>query len=236
MIDRIAPSRRPDEKNVGTQKWRKLLFLHWAVPVEKMRAVVPAELELDLWEGEAFVGIIPFAMHEVRPRLIPRALGFDFLETNLRTYVLKDGVPGIYFFSLEAESRLAVAAARATFGLPYFHARMSMIEEDGVVDYQTDRGAARHHVRYRIGESVGPAEAGTLDHFLVERYHLFVVKNGKTRRAQVYHRPYPIQRAEVLAVEDTLCEAAGLPSVRGEPRFVHYAGGVDVEVFAPRAV
>src|SRR6185436_9693580 len=104
-IDRAHPE-RPAGKNGGEQRWRQLLFLHWTVPADAMRARVPAGLELDLWEGRAFVGVVPFAMLGVRPSWLPRFAALDFLETNVRTYVVRDGVPGVYFFSLEAASRL----------------------------------------------------------------------------------------------------------------------------------
>ena len=237
MIDRVAPSRRPDEQAAGEQRWRELLFAHWAVPVDALRACVPKELELDLFEGEAFVGVVPFAMFGVRPKYLPRFASFDFLETNVRTYVVHGGEPGVFFFSLEAESWLAVAAARATFGLPYFPAKMSMRKDGGVVDYRTHRRMgpkADSRFRYRVGDELGPSKVGTLEHFLVERYYLFVERGGAMMRAQVHHRPYPVHRAEMIEVHDELVGAAGIPQPQGAPRYVHWSPGVDVEVFAPR--
>jgi uncharacterized protein YqjF (DUF2071 family) len=131
-----------------------------------------------------------------------------------------------------------VLAARATFGLPYHHARMRLDERDGVVEYETRRGGggARLFVRYRPAPTVAPSEPGTLQEFLVERYHLFVERRGRLERGQVFHPPYPIAGAEVLAVEDALVAAAGLPAVSGAPATIHYSPGVDVEVFGLRAV
>src|SRR5262249_2174118 len=148
-MDRIAPSRRPQGANAGTQRWRELLFEHWTAPMEAVRALVPPSLELDLHRGEAWIGVVPFRMEKVRPAARPARLALNFFETNVRTYVHKDGVPGVYFFSLEAASRLAVAAARLTFGLPYHHARMSMSEAGGFFTYDTVRqkGEAVHHVK-----------------------------------------------------------------------------------------
>src|SRR5688572_14478242 len=125
MIDRVSPTKRPEGTNAGTQNWRELLFVHWTFEPEIMRKLVPDVLELDLWEGRAYVGLVPFAMEDVRPAFSPRVLGMDFLETNLRTYVVHNGEPGVWFFSLEAASRLAVKAARMMWGLPYFHAEMT---------------------------------------------------------------------------------------------------------------
>jgi uncharacterized protein len=235
-VDRIAPSRRPEGKAAGTQKWRDLAFLHWEVDAAALRSVVPRSMELDAFEGRYFVGVIPFLMRDVRVGFVP-LVSFDFHETNVRTYVICNGEPGIYFFSLEASSWLAVKGARATFGLPYFHARMADDKpDDGVIHYRSERRAnptARHEVRYRIGDSI-PVPVGSLEHFLVERYLLFVENKGRVRRAQVHHAPYPVQRAAVISVEDGLVAAAGLTAT-GAP-LAHYSPGVDVEVFAAKAI
>lgn len=237
-VDRIAPTRRPPGRAVGYQKWRSLAFLHWAVPVEALRRVVPAPLALDLYEGMALVGVVPFAMREVRPSWWPRRFALNFLETNLRTYVMCNARPGVYFFSLEANSRIAVWGARAGYGLPYYHARIRMTESGGEVDYLTRRGGSgpTHHLRYRVGEALGPSRPGTLEHFLLERYLLFVKRSERTFAAQVHHVPYPAHRMEVLEVHDELVAAAGLPAVCAPPLFTHYVPGVDVEIFPLRNV
>jgi uncharacterized protein YqjF (DUF2071 family) len=210
------------------------LFMHWPVPVDTMRAVVPRSFDLDLHDGTAYVGVVPFAMEGVRPRISPEFAALDFLETNVRTYVVRNGEPGVYFLSLEAGSRLAVATARAAFALPYHHARMKLRVTADVISYATARskGGARHDVRYRIGEFLGASRPGTLEHFLLERYLLFTERNAVPMKGQVHHTPYPAYRAEVIDVNDQLVLAAGLPAVSGRPTHVHYAPGVDVEVFA----
>jgi uncharacterized protein len=237
-IDRITPAVRPAGKAVGYQRWRSLAFLHWGVPAPALRQVVPAELELDLYEGIAYVGVVPFAMRDVRPSWWPKRLAFNFLETNVRTYVVCHGQPGVYFFSLEANSRLAVLAARASFGLPYYHARMQMEQSGSGIEYLSRRSGngAVHHLRYEIGEPLGASEPGGLEHFLLERYLLFVRRGGRVLVGQVHHRPYPVQRARVLEVQDELIAAAGLPAVSTPPRWAHYSAGVDVEVFPLRTV
>lgn len=234
-IDRIAPTRRPDGANAGTQRWRELLFLHWPVPPEVMRPLIPEGLELDLWEGRAWVGLVPFAMEGVRPGWLPEALSFTFLETNARTYVVRDGAPGVWFFSLEAASWLAVQAARLGWGLPYHHARMSLTREGEARVYETTRrapGAPGLSARFTPGTALGPSAPGTLEHFFLERYYLFAQRSGALWRGQVHHPPYPAQRVDVHELQEDLIAAAGLPAPAEPPAFAHYAAGVDVEVFA----
>jgi uncharacterized protein YqjF (DUF2071 family) len=233
-VDRIAPARRPPGPNAGTQRWRELLFVHWSVPLDAVRPLVPRQLELDPWEGRAFVGAVPFRMHDIRPRWLPPALALDFLELNLRTYVHHRGRPGVWFFSLEASSWLAVRAARATWNLPYHHASMATERAGDRIRYRSRRrsSGAAFDAEYTIGEALGASAPGTFEHFLLERYLLFAHRRGRILEGQVHHVPYPAHRASVASLHTTLPEAAGLPAV-GAPEVVHYSPGVDVEVFGP---
>jgi uncharacterized protein YqjF (DUF2071 family) len=235
VIDRIAPTMRPAGPADGWQKWRDLLFLHWAMPVSAVRPLVPRELDLDLFDDVLYVGVVPFVMQGVRPSWLPGFASFDFLETNVRTYVVHRGRPGVFFFSLEAASGLACAAARATFGLPYYWASMKRsVGADGVVSYETRRrmGPAAHSTfRFKVGDALGPSTPGTLEHFLLERYLLFVERGGSIHCGQVHHTPYPAHRAELLHCREELVAAARLPQVVGPPAYVHASPGVDVEVF-----
>jgi hypothetical protein len=237
-IDRIAPTRRPADQVKGYQRWRDLLFLHWIVPEQALRALVPPALEIDTYDGNAYVGLVPFMMLGVRPAWLPECLGFDFLETNVRTYVHVGGRdPGVYFFSLEAASWLAVRAARLGWGLPYYHARMRMQRADGCIAYESRRRSGtgpRLAVRYRIGRELGASEPGTLEHFLFERYLLHVTAGSSLRTGQVHHLPYPVWTAEVEECSDELIAASGLPAPAEPPALCHYSPGVDVEIFALR--
>ena len=243
-IDRLSPTIRPDRRVVMRQNWRLLSFLHWEVPPDRLRALLPTGLELDLFEGRAYVGLVPFTMTGVRPVGLPawRPLS-DFHETNVRIYVHHEGRdPGVWFFSLDAANPIAVALARAWFHLPYYHASMSVTREPtdpptepGVISYESERRKtfpirANCAVRVRPMGPVAPARPGTLDHFLVERYILYASNRGRLYQGRVHHPPYPLQAGEVLALDESLLAAAGLSRPEEKP-LVHFASGVDVEVF-----
>jgi uncharacterized protein len=237
-IDRIAPTLRPAQPIVGYQRWRDLLFLHWPVPVEALRPLVPEPLSIDTYQSVAYVGLVPFWMVGVRPSWAPERSAFRFLETNVRTYTHLEGRdPSVYFFSLEAASRVAVAVARARFGLPYFWARMGIRRDGSRIEYRSRRvlgGRPRTWALFEPGEHLGPAAPGTLEHFLIERYYLHVQRRGRLWRGQVHHQPYPLQRATLLGLRDELIGAAGLQQPTVPPPLVHYVKGVDVNIHGPR--
>jgi uncharacterized protein YqjF (DUF2071 family) len=223
------------------QNWHQRRFLHWIVAPEQLLPRIPAGLELDLFEGRAYVGLVPFTMTGVRPVWAP-AVGWlsNFHETNVRTYVHCAGRdPGVWFFSLDAANPVAVALARAFFLLPYYHARMSLtLEPDsGTISYASHRLHSQDQpatcaVRCTPTGTAAPARAGTLEHFLVERYFLYAHDPRRNRlyRGQVHHTPYPLQSAEVASHDETLLAAAGIERPRGAP-LAHFARGVSVEVF-----
>lgn len=214
-----------------------MLFVHWALPVDVVRPLVPPSLELDTWDGRIFVGAVPFFMEDTRLGFFPKGTGLDFLETNLRTYVHHRGEPGVFFFSLEAASWLAVKAARIGWGLPYHHARMHAAIAGDEIRYSTVRrsGGATLNAHFRIGEALPESAPGSVEFFVLERYLLFVDKkrNGVVERGHVHHMPYPAHRVELLSFEESLVAAAGGPASLGAPDLVHYSPGVSVEVFGP---
>src|SRR5262245_50054023 len=227
--------RRP----VGYQRWRDLLFVHWPVAPSRLRGLVPAALELDLFEDQAWITLIPFEIAESRPAGVPPVRAGRLLETNLRTYVRgPDGEPGIYFWSLDASSLLAVLGARILYGLPYFLSEMAMQKRGARCKYRCRRRAGAPGclaVTWTIGESIDQPAPGTRDHFLIERYALYVVRRDVVRRARVRHPAYPLHRAHIEELSESLLRAAGLPSPTGEP-VCHYSPGVDVEIFWLEAV
>jgi hypothetical protein len=145
----------------------------------------------------------------------------------VRTYVHRDGEPGVFFFSLEASSWLAVQVARTGWGLPYFHATMST---DGRGTYRSTRrdGGAMVDAKWTLGELLGPSAPGTYEHFVLERYLLFSTRGRDLYKGQVHHVPYPAQRVTLERFEQTL-----FPKATGEPFAAHFSSGVDVEVFGP---
>ncbi|TWT84664.1 hypothetical protein CA13_61440 [Planctomycetes bacterium CA13] len=238
MIDRIAPTIRPSGRADGTQRWESLLFCHWELPSDALRSVLPGQLEMDTFEGRAFVGVVPFKMRRIKPRWLPQAFAFNFYETNVRTYVVHRGRPGVYFFSLDASSRLAVWAARAGWALPYFYSKMNDLRDGDHATYWSERASsgssATHSVSYSVGEEFGESQPGTLEHFLLERYLLFVERRETIHVGHVHHRPYFVKRATVLKIQDGLIAASGLPATGKHPDLAHYCDGVDVEVFGIR--
>ena len=216
------------------QSWAGLLFAHWRVPAHLLRPLIPAALELDTCKGEAWLGIVPFYMRDVHPRATINVPGLSaFPELNVRTYVTRDNKPGVWFFSLDAGSRVAVNLARRLFYLPYFKAKMSSINEDEWVHYHSARtdsrtASAAFEARYRPISPVYFAEAGSLDHWLTERYCLYSVdKKGRLYRGEIQHAPWSLQRAEAKISQNTMAEGLGIPLPEEQP-LLHYVERLDV--------
>jgi hypothetical protein len=225
-------------------EWHDLLFMHWPVAKNALAAALPSGLELDLFEGDAWLSVVPFRMEGVRPRGVPVLAvlaGLSaFAELNLRTYVVAQDKPGVWFYSLDAASRLAVRAARRLFHLPYFDARMSCHREGQDVLYRserTHRGApeARFAARYRRLGTSAPAPS-SLDRWLTERYCLYAARSdGRVLRGEIHHRPWPLERAEaeVEALDMTRLAGTGLPD---RPPILHFAKLLEVVAWLPEKI
>ena len=239
-IDRIAPTRRPEGVRMAQrQRWETLLFLHWRVPVEALRPLIPAELEIDTFDGSAWVGLVPFTMKGVRLSWLPAVPGTsDFHETNVRTYVHHKGRdPGVWFFSLDAAAWLPAKVARTFWHLPYFFADMTLdVGADGEVKYETRRRSpeplpAGAKVHYTPEGEVFHATPGTLEHFLAERYILYAQTGAGLQVGRVHHPPYPLRKATVHAWAEDLLKAAGIARGDDAPTAL-WSPGVSVEVYA----
>ena len=230
---------------IMTQRWSELLFAHWPVPATVMRPLVPEALPLDLFDGEAWLTIAPFRISHLRPRGSPALPGLaSFPELNVRTYVTIDDKPGVWFFSLDAASWLAVLGARAFYHLPYFHASMSCRSSgDGgaSVAYRSRREHPRAHVaeldaRYGSKGGVYQSAKGTLEHWLTERYCLYAMDSRRRlHRTDIHHRPWPLERAFVELNVESMTRAAGF-QVSGAPACTSFTRGIDVVVWWPELV
>ena len=245
-IDRLAPRIRPTGSVAGYQTWSDLLFVHWRVPAAELRPLLPADVEIDEFDGSAWVGLVLFHMSGVRPWWFPALPGVsEFHETNVRIYVTYRGEPGVWFFSLEAANSLAVRVARWRWRLRYFFAEMSLERHHSRIEYRSRRLwpeplPGHTDVSATIGDwlpgggPLGEARPGTLEFFLAERYLLFTeVTPGRIARGQVHHTPYPLQTATLQRCEQSLLAAAGL-HVATPPDHVLFSPGVTVDIFPLR--
>lgn len=211
-------------------RWHDLLFIHWEVSVALLRRLVPAELELDLFDGRAFIALVPFEMRETRFRGMPDLAWLrQFPECNVRTYVRHAGVSGVWFFSLDAASLLPVLGARLTWSLPYVWSDIAIERRGEETDYRLRRvvSGRRSHIRWRRGEALPESRPGSLEHFLTERYWLFSRRFGRIARGRVAHAPWALRRAELLALDDSLIAASGAETL-GAPHLLA-SDGIDVE-------
>jgi uncharacterized protein YqjF (DUF2071 family) len=224
----------PTQPWVMFQSWRRLLFAHWTLPAERLRSLVPAQLELDSWEGMHWLGITPFLLTELKARGLPALpIASTFPEINVRTYVRHRGKGGIWFFSLDAGSLLAVLGARVTYSLPYFHARASRDRDGDWIVHQSARvaGEARFLARYRGVRGPTEPKPGSLEHFLTERYALYVVRGGRVLRGDIHHAPWLLRPAEAEIAENTMASAAGI-ELPAEKPMLHLAERQDT-IFWP---
>jgi uncharacterized protein YqjF (DUF2071 family) len=221
-------------------RWTDLLFAHWPMDPATLRALVPAPIELDTFDGRAWLGIVPFRMEDVAPRGLPAVPGLSaFPELNVRTYVRHAGSPGVWFLSLDAASWPTVVGARRWFHLPYVHAAMSIERAGESIVYRSTRTdahapAATMAARYRPTGPVEPAVPGSFEDWSTARWRLFALDGaGQVMRSEIRHPRWPLQPAEAdLDVADLLA-AHGL-DLPVEPAHVRFSRRVDVRAWWPR--
>ena len=242
MVDDTAhrPWPLPRAPWLMTQSWHDLAFAHWSVDEQQLRDAIPAGIELDIFEGQFWIGVVPFRMTNVAPRGVP-ALPFvsTFNELNVRTYVVAEGKPGVYFFSLDAGNPVAVGFARSLLHLPYHSAAMRCEARDGWIQYESRRigaPAAAFTARYRgTGPIVQPAD-GSLEHFLTERYCLYTLGAANVmRRLDIHHRRWPLQRGEMEITANTMIDPTGVRLPDMAP-LVHFCSRQDMVAWAPSRV
>ncbi len=244
-IDRLSLTFEPDAPVLMTQNWHHLLFLHWKVPVAELQALVPPGLTIDTFDGNAYVGLVPFTVDHLRASVAPEIPGLSaYHEVNVRTYVHRKGAdPGVWFFSLDASSGPAAMAARLLYKLAYYRSEIAMtVSAGGFPTIQFDarrtdeRSAspAHAHLLYRGAEGpVAVPHPGSLEAFLFDRYLLYSEDEHLLYRARVHHASPRVQQAEVDELDETMIWAAGVRRGEGMPLH-HYVRSVeDVKVYAP---
>jgi uncharacterized protein YqjF (DUF2071 family) len=239
LLKQIAhrPIPMPSGPWIMLQRWHDLLFAHWEIASEQLRPLVPSQLELDLFENRAYVAVTPFWMSGVRPRLVPPLPGLSrFPELNVRTYVSYKGIPGVFFFSLDAANLPAVWGARLGYALPYFHARMSAKEISSKIEYSSERlqppCPAEFKGHYWPISGPRQREKNSLEYFLTERYCLYAVRAKRVLRAYIHHLPWPLQDAQAEITVNTMTQPAGITLPDSKP-LLHFSRFLEVLIWWP---
>lgn len=219
------------------QKWGKLLFMHWRFDPDLLRPLIPAGLEIDTFEGAAWIAIVPFTMWDIRafPPYAPAMPGLNAMhELNVRTYVQLNGTPGVWFFSLDCTNAAAVFGARTFYYLPYYNAEITLEQNESEIVYyskRTDKPLATLETTWTIGHSLPQSEPESLEFFLTERYCLFSEHKGNLYRARIHHRPWPLQSATVSRHSSTMIQSLGLAEPAESP-VLHYAEEIAVDIWS----
>jgi uncharacterized protein len=216
---------------VMLQRWHEISFFHWSCEPGVLQRRLPSGLELDRFDGKAWISLTPFLLIGLRPPLLPRTLGFDFPEMNLRTYVVGPQGPGIWFFSLDAARLFAVVGAWATYGLPYFSARMA-VDIGETQNFYSSRRASGAKATIRISKESPITEQSPLDVFLTARSRLYSTYARRLITAQVAHPPWELNRVGILEFEETVRRAMGV-EFPSDQFLAHHSPGVDTKIGPP---
>ena len=222
-------------RSLLSMRWRDLLFAHWPVDPETVGQALPEGLSVDTYGGDAYLGVVPFVMADIRPRGSP--VGLSFAELNLRTYVTAEDRPGVYFFNLDADDRIGVRLARSLFRLPYYRASMSVgTRGEGrsrEVRFRsrrltTDAPSARFGATYGPDGTFSEPEPGSIEAFLTERYRFYTADDdGRLYSGDIEHEPWRLAPAWADVRANTLFRANGFDRPEGEP-ILHAAAPIDV--------
>jgi len=231
----------PDKSWGMHQTWHDLLFAHWPVSEDQLRASIPPSLEIDTFDGTAWLGIVPFRMSGVRPRYLPSVPGLStFPQINMRTYVTprppNPQQRGVFFFSLDAANAVAVSIARRFFSLPYYRAKMRLTDTLQSIQYSSERTQKDTAPAYFMAEytpvgGIKHAQPGTLEHWLTELYCLYTTdRRDRLIQREVHHIPWPLQTAECEIYANSLVESAGIDLPAVDP-LLHFSRRLDVVVW-----
>lgn len=239
---RLAARKPPAGDPVMFQSWHDLLFLHWAWNPSLIQATLPPGLHVDTFEGQAWIGVVPFWIDSVRPRFLPPVPALSwFQELNLRTYVFDDnGEPGVWFYCLDCNQPIATQLARSFFNLNYQHARQSgrRAQPDHPADFYSmnRRTRGESHFRYQAtGESYETAPE-TLEFFLAERYRLFASNGHALKAGRVWHHPYRLQSALIESEQTSLWVDQGFFPPNRPADHAMVSAGVDVSIYPLRTI
>ena len=235
LAARLSIRERPAGSPIMYQTWDKLLFIHWPIPAKALRDHIPQRLTIDTFDGRAWIAITPFTVRNSRPRFVPSLPRISYFhEINVRTYVHLDGIPGVWFFSLDANRAIPVLGARAFFHLPYFLANMHSEEHGSEIVYSSRRKGLRRkaqfNARWTLGAATPPARPGSLDFFLVERYCLYTAHKRRLYSSRIYHEPWQLYEAELTNFASTMLEAKQITQPKTQP-ILHHAEEVSVDIW-----
>ena len=225
-----------------TQNWEDLLLLHWPLPPEELSPTIPADLSLDLFEGQAWASVVGFRLTNLRISGLRAIPWSDFLEVNLRTYVRdREGRRGVWFHSLDSSDLPAVLGARTLYGLRYFHSAIEMEKTKEAVSFRSERRRFWGRPRTSLGAKFPrggkdlPYAESQLDRFLLERYRFWARRklSDRSSSASVHHRPYDAHLVEGAHYKGGLFNAWGMEEPKGAPVVAHYCKGFSVSASAP---
>jgi uncharacterized protein YqjF (DUF2071 family) len=227
------------DRPIMTQQWRSLAYVHWPYAPTDVAQLLPDGLEVDTFDGRAWVGLVPFHMADIAARFTPPIPYFGtFPETNVRTYVRGPEGPGVWFHSLDINRLLPVLVARLTYRLPYVWSKMTINVAPDRIEYRATRRwpgprGSRSRLVVAVGERIDHPEP--FEHFLSARWGLYTMLGSRLAYARVEHAPWPLHRAEATVIDDDLMAAAGYAAPQGAPH-VMYSPGVSVRIDRPRIV
>jgi uncharacterized protein len=232
--DRPWPA--PKAPWVARMEWRELCFLHWRLDPAVLEPLLPDGVDLDTFDGSAWIGVVPLRMR-AQPRGLPVLnVVADFAEVSVRTYVTVGGKQGLWFFSLDATDTVAVRFNRLVLGLPYLDATIDVERDGDTIDFRSARthlgaGVAELNVRYGPAGVPEPPPPASLEHFLTERYCVYSSRAGRIFRQEIDHEPWALQPADAAIELCTMTQPLGIEL--GPKPLAHYAAGLEVLAWLP---